>query len=98
MIKLSSFIKECEGCDRQQSMDWTHGHDHEGYMAKSEIKDMIMNAAKLYKMLGPNDQLPGWVSSYISLASDYIHSVTEHLAGKVDELPEQVVAESKNKR
>lgn len=76
-------IDECGGCER--SNDWTQGHDHEGSMAKSELKDMLMNGAVLYKMLGENDQLPGWVSAYITLASDYIHSVTEHLAGKMSE-------------
>lgn len=74
-------MKECAGCDSERSQDWTHGHDHEGSMAKSEVKDMIKNAVDLYNMLGENDELPGWVSAYITLASDYIHSVTEHLAG-----------------
>ena len=62
-------------------------------MAKSEIKDLIVNAVTLHNLLGSNDQLPGWVSAYITLASDYIHSVTEHLSGKVDQqLPEQLTA------
>lgn len=78
-------MKECAGCDSEQSQDWTHGHDHEGSMAKSEVKDMIKNAVELHNMLGENDKLPGWVSAYITLASDYIHSVTEHLAGKSPE-------------
>lgn len=78
-------VKECAGCDSEQNNDWTHGHDHEGSMAKSEIKDMIKNAVELHNMLGKNDKLPGWVSAYITLASDYIHSVTEHLAGKSSE-------------
>lgn len=54
-------------------------HDHEGRMARSEIRDMLLNGMKLYKLIGPDDELPGWVSSYISLASDYIHSVTEYM-------------------
>ena len=86
MIKLSNLLKECAGCDNAQSNDWTQGHDHEGSMAKSEIKDMIKNAIQLHNMLGENDELPGWASAYITLASDYIHSVTEHLAGKSDEM------------
>lgn len=77
-------MKECAECG-DDSHDWTGGHDHEGFMAKSEVKDMIQNAVKLHNMLGENDQLPGWVSAYITLASDYIHSVTEHLSGKEDE-------------
>ena len=45
-------------------------------------------------MLGTNDQLPGWTSAYISLASDYIHSVKESLSGQLDQvLPEELTAE-----
>jgi hypothetical protein len=90
MIKLANLIKECAGCDSAQSNDWTHGHDHEGSMAKSEVKELIKNAVELHNMLGQNDELPGWASAYITLASDYIHSVTEHFAGKADEMmPDQ---------
>lgn len=78
-------VRECAGCG-EEGQDWTHGHDHEGVMARSEIKDMIANAVKLYNMIGHDDKLPGWISGYITLASDYIHSVTEHLAEKASEM------------
>jgi hypothetical protein len=54
-------------------------HDHEGRMAKGELRDMINNGLKLYKLIDKDDELPGWVSSYITLASDYMHSVTEYM-------------------
>ena len=54
-------------------------HDHEGSMAKNELRDMIDNGIKVYKKLNDNDELPGWVSSYISLAADYIHTITQYL-------------------
>ena len=62
--KIRVNLKECDGCDRaaQDSQDWTNGHDHEGSMAKGELKDLILNAVSIYKMLGTNDQLPGWTS------------------------------------
>ena len=56
--------------------------DHEASMAKGELRDMLMNGAKLYQMIEPGENLPGWVSSYITLASDYIHSVTEYMTEK----------------
>jgi hypothetical protein len=56
--------------------------DHEASMAKGELRDMLMNGAKLYQMITPGENLPGWVSSYITLASDYIHSVTEYMIEK----------------
>lgn len=53
--------------------------DHEGKMAKSELRSMIENGIKLYNMIDKNEQLPGWVSAYITLSSDYINSVAEYL-------------------
>ena len=51
--------------------------DHEASMAKAEIRDMLKNGADLYKDIKDGQELPGWVSAYITLASDYIHSVYE---------------------
>lgn len=56
--------------------------DHEAKMAKAELRDMIMNGGKLYKMINDQDNLPGWVSAYITLASDYMHSVAEYMEEK----------------
>ena len=53
--------------------------DHEAKMAKAELRDMIVNGSKLYNMIQPGQELPGWVSGYITLASDYIHSVYEYM-------------------
>ena len=54
-------------------------NDHEGRMAKSELRDMIKNGLILYKLIGKDDELPGWASAYITLASDYMHSVMEYM-------------------
>lgn len=85
MLKLKDLLPECEGCGR----DWNHGHDHEASMAKNELRDMISNASKIDNLVGDNDQLPGWVSAYISLAADYMHSVAEFLAGESTEVEHQ---------
>jgi hypothetical protein len=78
MIKLKHLLPECNECGR----DWNHGHDHEAGMAKNELRDMVSNASKIDSMVGESDELPGWVSAYISLAADYMHSVAEYLAGE----------------
>lgn len=79
MIKLSELLeKPCNECGR----DWNHGHDHEAGMAKNELRDLISNASKIDNMVGESDNLPGWVSAYISLAADYMHSVAEYLGGE----------------
>jgi hypothetical protein len=53
--------------------------DHEASMAKGELRDMLMNGAKIYQLIQPGEDLPGWVSAYITLASDYIHSIKEYM-------------------
>lgn len=53
--------------------------DHEAKMAKGELRDMIVNGSELYNMIQEGQELPGWVSAYITLASDYIHSVYEYM-------------------
>lgn len=84
MIKLKTLLPECNECGR----DWNHGHDHEAGMAKNELRDMISNASKIDQMVGEGDDLPGWVSAYISLAADYMHSVAEYLGGETSRMQE----------
>ena len=82
MIKLTNLLRECEECGR----DWNRGHDHEASMARNEIKDAISNASKIESMVGENDDLPGWVSAYITLAADYLHSVAEFMEGQSSQM------------
>jgi len=63
----------------ENHLTWPPTQDHEATMAMGELRDMIKNAATIYKIIKPNQQLPGWVSSYITLASDYMHSIAEYL-------------------
>jgi hypothetical protein len=64
---------------KESHLSWPPTRDHEATMAKSELRDMVNNAAKIYQIIQPNQQLPGWVSAYITLASDYMHSIAEYL-------------------
>ena len=69
-------------------------YDHEGRMAKSELRDLVKNGLALYKLIDKEDELPGWVSSYITLASDYMHSVMEYMVeDQQDESEEQLDTE-----
>lgn len=88
MIKLVNLLKECGDCERQGT-DYTHGHDHEASMADGELRNLISNASKLQNMIQPGDELPGWVSSYITLASDYMHSVAEYMAEQGAEMQQE---------
>jgi hypothetical protein len=88
--KAKKGVDECWECDQEdQERDFTRGHDHEGRMAYSELKSLQSNASRLVNIIGDeNAQLPGWVSSYISLAADYINSVTDYLAAMEPETEE----------
>jgi hypothetical protein len=87
MIKLRDLLKEtpCDECGR----DWNRGHDHEASMAGNEIKDAVSNASKIQNLIQDGDNLPGWVSAYITLAADYLHSVAEYLDGQSSEMPQE---------
>lgn len=87
----------CEGCQRsgyggqpeQGDLDFTGGHDHEGSMAVSELKSLQANSSRLINLLGDNAELPGWVSAYISLAADYMNSVSDYLANEADQMTDE---------
>lgn len=53
--------------------------DHEASMARAELVQIAKNAIALAKMIHEGDDLPGWVSSYITLANDHLNSVHEHM-------------------
>jgi hypothetical protein len=71
-------------------LDWPPTPDHEATMAMGEIRDMVENGMKVYRMIKPNQQLPGWVSGYITLASDYMHSIAEYLTEEEATLGQQM--------
>jgi len=70
----------CSQCGEEGSGDvWGQpSDDHESTMAKGELKSLISNASKIYSMIEPGTELPGWVSAYITLASDYMNSVSQY--------------------
>lgn len=65
-------------------------YDYEGAMAKTQLQTVCRNAQDLIDMLEMDDNLPEWVQSKITLAQDYISSVTDYLKSR-DELGEGYV-------
>ena len=59
--------------------DFRHKDDHEAKMARADLMKMHEYSAKLFRMIGPNDELDGWVQAKITKASDYISSVYHYL-------------------
>jgi hypothetical protein len=67
-------------------------YDYEGDMARSQLQSIVINAQKVHDMLKDNDNLPEWVQSKITLAEDYILTVSNYMATEIDE--ETVVKKS----
>lgn len=64
--------------------------DDEGYMAKVEMQKIMQSLQKLKKVIKTSDQqLPAWVQSKISKASDYLDIAADYLASDV-EMDEQI--------
>jgi hypothetical protein len=53
--------------------------DHEAKMARADLMKMHEYSAKLFRLIGPDDELDGWVQAKITKASDYISSVYHYL-------------------
>lgn len=67
-------------------------YDYEGDMAKNQLKTMIDAAKDVMGMLQDNTNLPEWVQSKITKATDYIDSVRDYLEsenGEEEELDEK---------
>jgi hypothetical protein len=77
---------------RKEDKD-SHEYDYEGDMAKSDLRSIIFNAKQLHEMLNPDTNLPEWCQSKITLAEDYLSTVTNYMRS---EMNEEVVNEDKN--
>jgi hypothetical protein len=65
-------------------------YDYEGDMARGQLQSIINNAQRVHDMLEDNDNLPEWVQSKITLAEDYISTVSNYLMSEVDESVEEI--------
>ena len=61
-------------------------YDYEGDMARGQLQSIIMNAQRVHDMLEDNDNLPEWVQSKITLAEDYISTVSNYMSSEIDEM------------
>ena len=59
-------------------------YDQEGDMAKGQLRTMMSAAKELENMIGDDDNLPEWVQSKITKATDYIDSVRDYLKSERD--------------
>ena len=54
-------------------------YDNEGGMSKNQLKTMIDAAQELHDMLDDDENMPEWVQSKITKATDYIDTVRDYM-------------------
>ena len=90
-MKTTDFIKENFVADAAEAHQ-----DHEVQMARSDCYNAAKYAIELHKLLknvSEQQGLDGWVSEKITLANDYLRTVTEYLryeqqSGSGSDMPE----------
>ena len=70
-------------------------YDHEGEMAKDDIKTIVRHAQALEKILGDNDNLPEWVQSKLAKIEGMMTAVDDYMQNQKDQGDEMPVGEEK---
>ena len=65
-------------------------YGYEGDMAISQLKTIARHAEHLMGMLKPDTDLPEWVQSKITLATDYLQTAHDYIMSEVNEEVEQI--------
>ena len=60
-------------------------YDNEGAMLKSQLKQINSASASLMKMVKDDENLPEWVQSKMTKATDYMRSVRDYLESEKDD-------------
>jgi hypothetical protein len=81
--------------DKKQVKDFKEEKDnreygYEGDMAMSQLKTIIRHSEHLMGMLKPDTDLPEWVQSKITLATDYMQTAHDYLMSEIKEEVEQI--------
>ena len=70
-----------ENMDEEDSYceEETDHDDPEGQMAQGDLRSVARNALLIDQLISENSDLPEWVQGKITLASDYLNSVSQYL-------------------
>ena len=60
-------------------------YDYEGEMAVTQLKTIVRHAEALQAKMKPDTNLPEWVQSKITLATDYIQTASDYLHSELEE-------------
>ena len=84
MKNFKDFVQQIQEKDKGE-------YDYEGSMAKTQLRTMIDAAQALHDMLEDDENMPEWVQSKITKATDYIDTARDYMksqekeTGQVDE-------------
>jgi hypothetical protein len=67
---------------KESAEDDEREYDFEGEMAKSQLYAMIEDAKYVISMMEDDTNLPEWLQTKITLAADYISTVSDYLTGE----------------
>ena len=59
---------------------------HEGRNVKRQLRELHYHSKMMHEMLKDSDDLPDWVNTKVTLATDYIDSATHYLKNRVEEM------------
>ena len=59
---------------------------YEGKHAKRNLKQIQYHSKIMYKLLKDSDDLPDWIHTKVTLATDYIDSASHYLKNRVEEI------------
>lgn len=62
----------------------SHEYGYEGEMAMNQLKTLVRCAEMIEDMLKPDTDLPEWVQSKITLATDYIQTAADYLYSETE--------------
>ncbi len=65
-------------------------YGYEGDMAMSQLRTIIRNCEEMMKVLKKETDLPEWVQSKITLATDYLQTANDYLMSELEEEVEQI--------
>lgn len=60
-------------------------YDYEGEMAKNDLHIITMHAEKIAELLDDNTNMPEWVQSKLTLAKDYMQTISDYLCAEMRE-------------
>ena len=81
-MKLKEFFDEAEVVPGEVPEHDRGEYDREGDMALTQLNIICSAAQELMQVIKPDDNLPEWVQSKLTLAQDYMTTVRDYIASK----------------